>query len=231
VLLGDLQQDAPEMVGHHVGDGGEQEPERFHHALGPFRLGEVGGAQRLAHVGVEQFNGLGGHHPGHGVVATREVEQLGHRQPRFHQAQPVGHQLDVGPAEAQLAVVGAGHEQPLAHEGVEDGGRDAAPGHQVVDAEQLFGGLLGARLGHRRRQVLVGGIEVAVEETADDGEGEAPSLEVFHPPEAVEVLGGVEGQAPVTLRRGKKALLLVVAHGVDGHLGRLGQVLHPHSHE
>jgi hypothetical protein len=190
----------------------------------------------LAHVGVEQLHRLGGHRPGHGVVAAGQVEQLGHGQAGLDQSQAVGDQAHVGGAEAQLTVGGAGDEQSFAHEGVEDGGGDPAAGHQLVDAEQLLGRprvtrLGAARLGHRGRQVLVGGVEVAVQETADDGQGEAPPLELLDPGQPVEVLGGVEGQAPVTLGRGEQALLLVVAHGVDGDIGRLGQVLHPHSHE
>jgi hypothetical protein len=79
--------------------------------------------------------------------------------------------------------------------------------------------------------VLVGGVELAVEEPPDHRQGEASPLELLHPAQAVEVLGRVQGQPAVTLRRGQQALLLVVAHRVDGHVGRLGQVLHPHSHE
>ena len=108
-------------------------------------------------------------------------------------------------------------------------------GRQPVEVERLplaAGGrrVLVARLDHRRRQPLVGRVELAREEAADDGQGESPPLQLLDAGDALEVVLVVPGQAAVAAGGRQEVLLLVEADGVDGHVGLERQLLHPHPH-
>ena len=66
---------------------------------------------------------------------------------------------------------------------------------------------------------------LGVEQRPDRGQREAAFLELPDPLEPAQVLVAVELGAARPLRRGEQALPLVVADGVDGDLGPVGQVV------
>ena len=68
---------------------------------------------------------------------------------------------------------------------------------------------------------------VGVEDGPDRGEREALGLELPDPGQPVEVLGAVELVAARPLGRRQQALAGVVADGVDGQAGLLGQLVDP----
>ena len=84
------------------------------------------------------------------------------------------HDRDVGGGVARFAVVHAGDEQVLARDGFEQRDRHARALGELGEGEELLG-RLGVGAGDRGRERRVGGVEVAVEDAADEREREAPA--------------------------------------------------------
>ena len=125
VLLRDREQHAAEVVGDERGDRGEQHAERGDELLGLLVVGEIGRAQRLPHVLVEQRHRLLGDVSRRRGVFACEREELGQRQAAFEQRQTLLHDRDVGSRVALRAVVDARQEQAFARDRFEEGERDA----------------------------------------------------------------------------------------------------------
>jgi hypothetical protein len=232
VLLGDLEQHAPEVVRDERRDRRKEDSERLDETVGALVVGQVGGAERLADVRVEHRDrALGG--PARGfVMPARQRQELGHRQTGLEETQPGGDDVDVGGREPGVAFVAAGNEEPLAHDRLDERIGHARPRRELVEREELLGAALGSavlvdRADHGRRQRLVGAVELAGHDAADDGEREAPTLEVLDAGETLDVLGAVPGDAPPALGRREEPALLVEADRVDGDVGPTRQVLDP----
>ena len=209
-----------------VGDRGEQRAERFDEPLGLLVVGEVGRAQRRAHVAVEQPDGRLRDLARRLVVLVREGEQIGEREALLEQPQALLHDRDVGGRVARLAVVDPGDEEVLARDGFEQRDRHAGAFGELGEGEELLGGLgVGSEDGGGEGRV--GGIEIAVEDAADQREGEAPAAQLPDPRQALEVLGAVPADPPRPLRRREQAALLVEADRVDREVGAPGQLLDP----
>ena len=86
VLLRDREQHAPEVVLDERGDRGQQRAERVDEPLGLLVVGQVGRAQRCAHVAVEQRDRLLGDVVRRCVVLAGEREQIGEREARLRAA-------------------------------------------------------------------------------------------------------------------------------------------------
>ena len=173
----DLEQHAPEVMRDERGDGREQCAERLDEPFGLLVVGEVGRAQRRAHVAIEQPDGRLRDVARRLVVFVREREQVGEREALLEQAQALLHDGDVGGGVARFAVVHARDEEVLARYGLEQRARDAGALGELGEGEELFGSL-GVGSGDRGRQGRVGGVEVAVEDAADERERESPAAEV-----------------------------------------------------
>lgn len=189
------------------------------------------GPERRPHVLVEQSHRVLSDRVRRRVVAPGQREQLAQGEARLEQREPAPHEVDVARGEALLAVDGARHEDPGLDDRTEQGRGDPGSGGDVVERQghALATGTVGARGGggHGGGHRGVGGVELTVEEPADDREREAPLLEVADAGQPVGVLVAVPGDPAPADRRGEQAALLVEADGVDGDVGRPGEVLHP----
>ena len=124
-----------------------------------------------------------------------------------------------------FAVAVLRHEDAFADDRFEERRGHARPFGELVEREQAVGLGVGHRDRDRGGEGGVGGVELAVEQPADDREGEALALEVADAGQPVEVLGPVPGDAAGAGGRGQEPALLVEADGVDGHVGPAGQLL------
>ena len=139
------------------------------------------------------------------VVGDAGALQLGHRAQHVE----VGAVVRVA---ARTSPGRAGARRPAA--GDEVGGEPRA-------RDELVGGVL--RLGPAAEDAL--DVARRLQQRPDGGEGEAAVLELADPLEAHEVVGAVELVAALAPGRRQQALALVVADGVDGQPGPVGQVV------
>ena len=108
--------------------------------------------------------------------------------------------------------------------------RELARG-DLIQSQELVFVAFDLSLGHSRRQVGVGALELPLDDALDHGEREALLLERADAPDPQQVLTVVDRDPALSLRRGEKALRLVVADRVDGDVARCGKLLDPISHD
>ena len=108
---------------------------------------------------------------------------------------------------------------------------DSAARGDLIQSQELVFVAFDLSLGHSRRQVGVGALELPLDDALDHGEREALLLERADAPDPQQVLTVVDRDPALSLRRGEKALRLVVADRVDGDVARCGKLLDPISHD
>ena len=112
----------------------------------------------------------------------------------------------------------------------------AAPGGELFECERAI--CLGGRITHvppggrhGGREVGVGRAQLAGDHAPDRCEREPLALERTDLGDALDVLGAVPGHATFPLGSGEQPARLVVAHRVDRHVARRGQLFHAVPHD
>ena len=225
VLLRDLEQQLTEVVGDERGDGGQQRAERVDEALGLLVVGErrcrataaararrTSRPRRSAIARVRRRGAASPARAGRGAGSRPRAAagpSAARRRPR--RCSPRAPSRCWGttrPSRAMASSSGAGMPTRAA-----SSSRSSSVGVAVL------------RAGDRGGERLVGGVELAGEQAADDREREALALEVLDAAEPVDVLVAVPGDAPLAAGRREQLALLVEADGVDRHVGAPGELL------
>jgi hypothetical protein len=190
----------------------------------------AGAAQRrVADEAGEQIDGALGH-GAHGlVVLAGQRQQLRQRQAGLQQGRA---RLDGGEVAGVVGggLVGAGHQQALALQGLQQGVGHAGALGQLLTGQRL--GLL-ARAGvggQRAGQRLLGDVELAVEGAADQLQTKALLLEGADALEALDVGVVVDGVAALAGRRRQQPAGLIEADRVDCQATAAGELLDAVSH-
>ena len=159
-------------------------------------------------------------------------QHLRQREAQLEQAETGPGDDDIGRCVRQTPLVAPGDQQVLPLDGLQQRDRDATPGRQLVEAEELLG-LLTARLatGHGFDQRLVGRVEVAPHEPPDRRQRESLRLQLTDAVEPGEMAVVVERDAPGPTGWVEQTPGLVEAHGVDRDLRPGGELLHAVLHD